>query len=100
MNRLSSEVKILDFVTTIQRNQDIITPINLPDTNPGILVLVLGKCNVRSIFRQFKGKPIRKLGGPADLTTLFDKIEFFYLVGRPQVGRDHNYSRSIFGECD
>src|SRR6266436_6025126 len=98
MNRLSSEVKILDFAATIQRNRDIITGISFPDTNPGILVLVLGKCNVRSIFRQFKG-PILKLGGPADLTTLFDKIEFLYLVGTFQVGRDHNYSRSIFGEC-
>src|SRR5258708_3573857 len=99
MNRLSSEVKIFDFVTRIQKNQDIITAINLPDTNPGTPILVLGKCNVRSIFRQFKATPNPKLGGTADPTTLFDKIEFFYLVGSIVIGRDHNYSRSIFGEC-
>src|SRR5258708_38426406 len=98
MNRLSSEVKILDFATTIQRNRDIITAISLRNTNPGIPVLVLGKCNVRPIFRQFKG-PLLKLGGPTDLTTLFDKIEFFYLALAGPPGRDHNYSRSIFGEC-
>src|SRR5258708_25749407 len=105
MSRLPSEVKIPD--STTKRNGDIVTAIGLPDTNPGIAVLVLRKCNVRSMFRQFKGKPIIVLGGPPDSTTLFDKVEFFYLVGNLPVAvgqeilvlQDHNYTRPIFSEC-
>src|SRR5258708_25070440 len=103
MNLLSSEVKILDLTTT-QRNGDIITAVSLPDTNPNIPVLVLRKCNVRSIFRQCKSMigPVIARDGPPDPTTLFDKVEFCYPMGVSEevVGqRDHNYFRSIFGEC-
>src|SRR5258708_4037088 len=102
MNRLSSEVKILDFAITTERNGDMVTAVSLPDTNP--TVLVLRKCNVRSIFRQCKRIGVIAWGGPPDLTSLFDKVEFCYLIGiriEKQVARlrDHNYFRSIFGEC-
>src|SRR5260221_8352363 len=104
MSRLPGEVKIADFTHTTQRNRSIITAVSLPDTNPGIPVLVLSKCNVRSIFRQFKRIGVIMRGGPlaVDLTTLFDKIEFFHMVGNLVVGpvpRDHNYTTPIFGEC-
>src|SRR5258708_4859614 len=100
MSRLPSEVKIGDFASTTQRNGDIITVVSLPDTNSGI---PLSKCNIRSIFRQFKGILVIVRSGPPDLTTLFDKVEFFYPVGNPgQVlggPQDHNYTTPIFGEC-
>src|SRR5258707_13708294 len=102
MSRLPSEVKIADFTRTTQRNGGIIAAVSLPDTNPGILVLVLSKCNVRSIFRQFKRIVVIVWGGPADRTVLFDEVEFFYTVGTLVVGplrRDHNYTTLIFGEC-
>src|SRR5258708_38402980 len=101
MNRLSSEVKILDFAITTERNGDIVTAVSLPDTN--LTVLVLRKCNVRSIFRQCKRIGVIAWGGLPVLTSLFDKVEFCYPIGnRAKRGaqlRDHNYFRSIFGEC-
>src|SRR5258708_38586647 len=104
MNQLSSEVKILDFAITAERNGDIVTAVSLPDTNP--TVLVLRKCNVRSIFRQCKRIGVIAWSGPPDLTSLFDKVEFCYLIGNRVARenrvvrlRDHNYFRSIFGEC-
>src|SRR5258705_12561644 len=78
MSRLPSEVKIADFVSTTQRNGDIITAISLPNANPGIVVLVLRKCYIRSIFRQFERIATIARGGPAYLTILFDKVKFFY----------------------
>src|SRR6266436_4209426 len=101
MSRLPSEVKIPDFRTT-QRNGGIIAAVSLPDTNPGTHVLVLSKCNIRSIFRQFKRIEVIAWGGPADRTVLFDKVEFFYMVGNLVVGllrRDHNYTTLVFSEC-
>src|SRR5258705_4310570 len=101
MNRLSGEVKIFDFAITTERNGDMATAVSLPDTNP--TVLVLRKCNVRSIFRQCKRIGVIAWGGPPDLTSLFDKVEFCYPIGnREKLGarlRDYNYFRSIFGEC-
>src|SRR5260221_4440826 len=108
MSRLPSEVKIADFPSTTQRNGDIITAISLPNANPGILVLVLRKCYIRSIFRQFERIAIIAGGGPAYLTIPFDKVKFFYTVGNflwpatevvGEVQRDHNYTKPIFGEC-
>src|SRR6266436_6227690 len=102
MSRLPSEVKITDFTRTTQRNGGIIAAVSPPDTNPGIHVLALSKCNIRSIFRQFKRIAVIVWSGPADRTVLFDKVEFFYMVGNLVVGplrRDHNYTTLIFGKC-
>src|SRR6266436_6944226 len=100
MSRLPSEVKIGDFASTTQRNGEIITTVNLPDTNSGI---PLSKCNIRSIFRQLERILVIVRGGLPDLTTLFDKVEFFYPVGNPlgqfPVPRNHNYTTPVFGEC-
>src|SRR5258705_4198404 len=99
MNRLSGEVKIFDFAITTERNGAIVTAVSLPDTN--LTVLVLRKCNVRSIFRQCKRIGIIAWGGLPVLTSLFDKVEFCYPIGnRAAIGnrarlRDHNYFRSI-----
>src|SRR6266436_5102772 len=101
MSRLPSEVKIPDFRTT-QRNGGIIAAVSLPDTNPCTPVLVLSKCNIRSIFRQFKRIEVIAWDGPADRTVLFDKVDFFYMVEDLMVGplrRDHNYTTLIFGKC-
>src|SRR5258708_7740893 len=97
MNRLSSEVKILDCAITTERNGDMVTVVSLPDTNP--TVLVLRKCDVRSIFRQCKRIEAIAWGGLPDLTSLFDQVEFCYPIGIGNRLRDHNYFRSIFGEC-
>src|SRR5258707_14455801 len=99
MSLLLSEVKIGDFAIITQRKGDIIAAVSLPDTNSGIS---LSKCNIRSIFRQFKRILVIVRSGPPDLTTLFDKVEFFYPVGNPGpvlVPQDHNYATPIFGEC-
>src|SRR5258708_27449223 len=104
MSRPPSEIKTEDFVSTTQRNGDIITVVSLPDANRGISVVVLSKCN---IFRQFKRKGVIARGGLENMTILFGKVEFFYLVGNLRlvavpVQRDHNYSyytTPIFGEC-
>src|SRR6266478_3130041 len=102
MSRLPSEVKITDFARTTQRNGDIIAAASLPDTNPGTHVHVLSKCNIRSIFRQCKRIEVIPWGDPADRTILFDKVDFFYMVGNLVVGplrRDHNYTTLIYGKC-
>src|SRR6266481_2879449 len=103
MSRLPSEVKIADFARTTQRNGGIIAAVSLPDTNPGIHVLALSKCNIRSIVRQFKTRiEVIAWDGPADRAVLFDKVEFFYMVGNLAarlLERDHNYTTLIFGEC-
>src|SRR6266436_5107502 len=82
MSRLPSEVKIEDFSRTTQRDGGIIAAVSLPDTNPGTHVLALSKCNIRSIFRQFKMIAVIAWDGPADRTVLFDKVDFFYMVGK------------------
>src|SRR5260370_18894629 len=97
MSRLPSEVKVSDFPSPTQTNGEIITAVSPPDANPGIRVLVLSKCNIRSILRQFKGIVFIEHGGPADLTTLFDKVEFCYLAGihpfATPLLKDHTYTR-------
>src|SRR5260370_2371653 len=88
-----------DFAHTTQRNRDIITAVSVPDTNPGIPVLVLSKCNIRSIFRQFQRIAVIARGGPVGLTILFDKVKFSYLVGNVVPVRPyHNHTTPIFGE--
>src|SRR5258708_37002944 len=99
MSRLPSEVKIADFPSTTQRNGDIVTAISPPNANPGILVLELRKCYIRSIFRQFERIAIIARGGPAYLTIPFDKVKFFYTEGKFWLHGDHNYTKPIFGEC-
>src|SRR5260370_21355706 len=105
MSRLSSKVKVSDLANITQTNGDIFTAVGFPDTNLGILILMLSKCNIRSTFRQLKGKVViiirpASRGGPlaANLTTLFDKVKFFYLVVVVRAS-EHNYTRPIFGEC-